>query len=62
MARSVTLAAGAVSLTAKVRYNIEIGWDYAYLEVNGTRVPDQPVELVRRARRHRRRLVRLGRR
>ena len=39
MARSVTLPAGAVSLTAQVRYNIEVGYDYAYLEVNGTRVP-----------------------
>ena len=34
MTKSVTLPAGA-SLTAKVRYNIELDWDYAYLTVNG---------------------------
>jgi len=38
MTRSVTLPAGAVSLTAQVRYNIEVDWDYAYLTVNGTPV------------------------
>jgi immune inhibitor A len=38
MTKSVTLPAGAVGLTAKVRYNIEEGWDYAYLTVNGTPV------------------------
>ena len=38
MTRSVTLPAGAVSLTAKVRYAIELDWDYAYLTVNGTSV------------------------
>jgi immune inhibitor A len=38
MARSVTLPAGAVSLSAKVRYDIEMDWDYAYLTVNGTPV------------------------
>ena len=39
MSRSVTLPAGAVTLSAKVRYNIEVGFDFAYLEVNGTKVP-----------------------
>jgi immune inhibitor A len=38
MTKQVTLPAGAVSLTAKVRYNIEIDWDYAYLTVNGNPV------------------------
>jgi immune inhibitor A len=38
MTKSFTLPAGAVSLSAKVRYNIEIDWDYAYLTVNGTPV------------------------
>lgn len=38
MTKSVVLPAGAVSLTAKVRYNIELDWDYAYLTVNGTPV------------------------
>ena len=37
MTRSVTLPAGA-SLSAKVRYNIEQDWDYAYLTVNGNPV------------------------
>ncbi len=35
MTKPVTLPAGAVSLAAKVRYNIEVDWDYAYLTVNG---------------------------
>jgi immune inhibitor A len=35
MTRSVTLPAGTVSLTAKVNYDIELDWDYAYLTVNG---------------------------
>jgi M6 family metalloprotease domain len=39
MTRDVTLGAGPISLTAKVRYNIEEGYDYAYLMVDGTRVP-----------------------
>ena len=39
MSRSVTLPAGPVTLSAKVRYNIEVGFDFAYLEVNGTKVP-----------------------
>ena len=56
MSRSVTLPAGPVTLSAKVRYNIEVGFDFAYLEVNGTKVPDQPLELVRRSERHRRSL------
>jgi immune inhibitor A len=34
----VTLPAGAVSLSAKVRYSIEMDWDYAYLTVNGNPV------------------------
>jgi immune inhibitor A len=38
MTRSVTLPAGAVSLSAKVRYSIEMDWDYAYLTVNGNPV------------------------
>jgi immune inhibitor A len=38
MTRSVTLPAGAVSLNAKVRYAIELDWDYAYLTVNGNPV------------------------
>jgi immune inhibitor A len=37
MTRSVTLPAGA-TLTAKVNYEIETDWDYAYLTVNGTSV------------------------
>ncbi len=38
MTRSVTLPAGTVGLSAKVRYDIETDWDYAYLTVNGTPV------------------------
>jgi len=38
MTRSVTLPAGAVSLTAWANYQIELDWDYAYLTVNGTPV------------------------
>lgn len=38
MTRDVTLPTGAVSLTAKVKYDIETDWDYAYLTVNGTPV------------------------
>jgi len=38
MTRQVTLPAGAVSLSAKVKYSIETDWDYAYLTVNGTAV------------------------
>lgn len=38
MTRQVTLPAGAVSLTAKARYDIELDWDYAYLTVNGAPV------------------------
>jgi immune inhibitor A len=36
MKRLVALPAGAITLTAKVRYDIELDWDYAYLTVNGT--------------------------
>ena len=39
MTRSVTLPAGAVSLSAQVRYSIESDFDYAYVEVNGTKIP-----------------------
>jgi immune inhibitor A len=38
MTRDVALPAGAVSLSAMVRYDIELDWDYAYLTVNGTAV------------------------
>lgn len=38
MTRSVTLPAGVVSFSAKVLYDIELDWDYAYLTVNGTNV------------------------
>ncbi|MDH4142642.1 MAG: immune inhibitor A [Chloroflexota bacterium] len=39
MTRSVTLpASGDLVLDAKVRYAIELDWDYAYLTVNGTSV------------------------
>ena len=38
MTRSVTLPGGAVSLNAKVKYDIELDWDYAYLTVNGNPV------------------------
>ena len=37
MSRSVTLPAGA-SLSAKVNFQIELDWDYAYLTVNGSPV------------------------
>jgi immune inhibitor A len=38
MTRDVTLPLGTVSLSAKVRYDIELDWDYAYLTVNGAPV------------------------
>jgi immune inhibitor A len=38
MSRSVALPAGAVGLTAQVRYDIELDWDYAYLTVDGNPV------------------------
>lgn len=38
MTRSVTLPAGTPSLSAKVKYDIETDWDYAYLTVNGVGV------------------------
>jgi immune inhibitor A len=38
MTRSVTLPAGTVSFSAKVRFDIEFEWDYAYLTINGTPV------------------------
>lgn len=39
MTRSVSLPGGSVTLSAQVRYDIELDWDYAYLTVNGTSVP-----------------------
>ena len=38
MTRSVSLPGGAVAFSAKVKYEIELDWDYAYLTVNGTPV------------------------
>ena len=38
MTRSVTLPAGAPSFSAKVKFDIELDWDYAYLTVNGNPV------------------------
>ena len=38
MTKSVTLPAGAVTLTAMVNYEIETDWDYAYLTVDGVPV------------------------
>jgi immune inhibitor A len=38
MTRQVTLPTGAVSFSAKVKYDIETDWDYAYLTVNGVGV------------------------
>jgi immune inhibitor A len=38
MTREVTLPSGTVTLTAKVRYDIELDWDYAYLPLNGESV------------------------
>ncbi len=38
MTRQVALPAGAVSLSAKVKYDIELDWDYAYVTVNGAPV------------------------
>ena len=38
MTRTITLPAGAAWLAAKVNYDIEQDWDYAYLTVNGTPV------------------------
>lgn len=38
MTRSVTLPAGAPSLSAKVKFEIELDWDYAYVTVNGNPV------------------------
>ncbi len=35
MTRQVSLPAGTVSFSAKVNYDIETDWDYAYLTVNG---------------------------
>ncbi len=39
MTRDIALPAGTVSLTAKARWNIEEGFDYAYLMVDGATVP-----------------------
>jgi immune inhibitor A len=38
MVRSVTLPAGTVTLAAKVNYEIELDWDYAYLMVDGVNI------------------------
>ena len=38
MTRQVTLPAGAVTLSAMVKYGIELDWDYAYLTVNNVAV------------------------
>jgi immune inhibitor A len=38
MTREVTLPVGSASLTAKVNYDIELDWDYAYLTVDGAPV------------------------
>jgi immune inhibitor A len=38
MTRDVTLPTGVVSFSAKVNYDIETDWDYAYLTVNGVSV------------------------
>lgn len=38
MTRSVTLPAGSASFSAKVKFDIELDWDYAYLTVNGNAV------------------------
>ena len=38
MTRSVTLPAGTVTLNAFLNYDIETGYDYLYLTVNGTPV------------------------
>src|SRR4029079_17661722 len=40
MTRQVTLPAAA-TLTAKVRYDIEVDWDYAYLTIDGASVATQ---------------------
>jgi immune inhibitor A len=39
MTRSFTLPAGAVSLSAQVKYNTELDYDFAFLTVNGASVP-----------------------
>jgi len=38
MTRSITLPAGSPQLAAKINYDIEQDWDYAYLTVNGANV------------------------
>jgi len=38
MTRSVTLPGGAPNLSAWIKTNIEVDWDYAYVTVNGTPV------------------------
>ncbi|MER7073670.1 immune inhibitor A domain-containing protein [Terrabacter sp. NPDC000476] len=50
MTKSVTLPSGTVGLSAKVRYNIEEDWDYAYLRVSadgGTTWSQVPTNLSR---------------
>jgi immune inhibitor A len=36
MTRQVTLPAGNPTLTAKIKYDIELDWDYGYVTVNGS--------------------------
>jgi len=38
MNRTITLPAAPVTLSTKVRVNIEVGYDYAYLEVDGKKI------------------------
>jgi immune inhibitor A len=38
MTRDITLPAGTVTLSAQARWNIEEGYDYAYLMVDGTKI------------------------
>ena len=47
MTRSVT-AAGAGTLTAKTRYEIETGFDYAFLDRQRNGCPHQPSARARR--------------
>jgi immune inhibitor A len=39
MSRQVTLPAGPVSFSAKVSYDIEADWDFAFVTINGASVP-----------------------
>ena len=44
MTRSATLPAGAVAFKAKVNFQIELDWDYAYLTVNGSSDGHEPLD------------------